>query len=477
MLQSADEIARSIRLDTFLGVVAPVGVSRASFEQRLAPIVERFGYSARTWHLSEYLEDFEGISIDRSSEYERLWSAMDAGTRLRQTVGEDVLARAALHAVNAWREEGRRDRRGPTLHVFWSLKHPQEVATLRFAYGSAFHLVALHATEDERIESVIGLGIESPEARRLVERDRDESGRSHGQKTRDTFQLADVFVPWGRAPNDAALLRFLDLLFGNPLLTPHRDEHSMFLAFASGLRSGELSRQVGACMVSENGDPIALGTNDVPRRGGGLYGTEPGGDRDLDRGFDSNTTRRNALILAVAKRIGPDRTDELVEILQTTELADITEFGRAVHAEMDALLACARSGTALRGATLFVTTYPCHNCARHLIAAGIRRVVYVEAYPKSRALELHDQDIAEVDPGKTAGRGAVAFEPYMGIGPRRFFDYFSLTLSHGYALRRKDGGGKLLNWERAKAAPRFALAERHVIETERNLASELSRFR
>ena len=50
-------------------------------------------------------------------------------------------------------------------------------------------------------------------------------------------------------------------------------------------------------------------------------------------------------------------------------LRELTEYGRAVHAEMDALLDAARRGVAVQGATLYVSTFPCHSCARHVIAA------------------------------------------------------------------------------------------------------------
>lgn len=50
---------------------------------------------------------------------------------------------------------------------------------------------------------------------------------------------------------------------------------------------------------------------------------------------------------------------------------------------------------AAREATLYSTTYPCHGCAKHIVAAGISEVVYYEPYPKSRALALHDDSIQE----------------------------------------------------------------------------------
>jgi dCMP deaminase len=46
---------------------------------------------------------------------------------------------------------------------------------------------------------------------------------------------------------------------------------------------------------------------------------------------------------------------------------------RAVHAEIDAI---ASSSTSLQGATMYVTRYPCEACARALVSAGIKRVIY-----------------------------------------------------------------------------------------------------
>lgn len=50
----------------------------------------------------------------------------------------------------------------------------------------------------------------------------------------------------------------------------------MYVAYASGLRSACLSRQVGASIMNSDGVVIATGRNDVPKAGGGLYGPEDG---------------------------------------------------------------------------------------------------------------------------------------------------------------------------------------------------------
>jgi tRNA(Arg) A34 adenosine deaminase TadA len=77
----------------------------------------------------------------------------------------------------------------------------------------------------------------------------------------------------------------------------------------------------------------------------------------------------------------------------------VLEFSRAVHAEMDALLSAARKGVLPVGTRLFVTTFPCHYCARHIVAAGVDEVQYIEPYPKSQALKLHEDSIQIVHSG------------------------------------------------------------------------------
>lgn len=59
----------------------------------------------------------------------------------------------------------------------------------------------------------------------------------------------------------------------------------------------------------------------------------------------------------------------------------------SIHAEANALAFAARQGISTAGATLYVTTAPCLDCANLLIAAGIKRVVYNTDYRHSAGLE------------------------------------------------------------------------------------------
>lgn len=53
---------------------------------------------------------------------------------------------------------------------------------------------------------------------------------------------------------------------------------------------------------------------------------------------------------------------------------------RTVHAEMNAILQCARNGHAMDGATIYVTHFPCINCMKSLAQAGVKRIVYQHDY-------------------------------------------------------------------------------------------------
>jgi Cytidine and deoxycytidylate deaminase zinc-binding region len=152
-------------------------------------------------------------------------------------------------------------------------------------------------------------------------------------------------------------------------------------------------------------------------------------------------------------------------------LWDITEFGRAVHAEMDALISSARNGVSPARSTLYATTFPCHNCTRHIIAAGLTRVVYIEPYAKSLASSLHDDAIRVEDSvvkpgGKKKKDRRVPFEPFIGVGPRRFFDLFSIMHGAGYRIERKVSG-KTREWDPGKdAKPRIPMAPSTYLQRE-----------
>ncbi len=67
------------------------------------------------------------------------------------------------------------------------------------------------------------------------------------------------------------------------------------------------------------------------------------------------------------------------------------ELCYAVHAEQNAIIQAAKLGISVDGATLYCTHQPCVICAKMIINAGIKRVVYKYGYPDDFSMSLFDQ--------------------------------------------------------------------------------------
>jgi deoxycytidylate deaminase len=460
------------RTEVVLAVVSPVGSDLGLLERTLIAHVKRFGYTVNTIRVSRFLSQLDptsvGVRLRYKPEYHRIRTHMDAGNRVREVSGRgDILALHAASELNSRRTD--EQPLPETVHLVLSLKHPQEVTALRRIYGPGFFLIGLYTPRAERQRNLEKLDMTARQASELMKRDENEE-RELGQQTSGTFFQSDVFLSLtaSSVPSFAAdVERFIDLVFGDPFRTPTDAEHAMFLAFAASMRSADLSRQVGAVVVSAEGEVIATGANDVPRYGGGLYWPRSDDQRDYVWGQDSNKVQIEKIVEDILQRAQEKpkqaRSTQLEKVLRGSRLQDLTEFGRPVHAEMEALLSCARSGVSPRGGVLYCTTFPCHNCAKHIIAAGIEKVFYVEPYPKSLAAELH-KDAISVDQ-EISGR--VCFVPFTGIAARRFFDLFSLQLSSGRRVRRKDAKGiRRAAWDRKTAVPRVPLTADSYVERE-----------
>jgi hypothetical protein len=102
---------------------------------------------------------------------------------------------------------------------------------------------------------------------------------------------------------------------------------------------------------------------------------------------------------------------------------------------MAAITDTSRRGIPIAGAQLFVTTFPCHECTRNIVASGISKVIYVEPYGKSMAPVLYDDLVAfKGSPASADDPSKVVFEPYVGISPKRFDELFS-AVPRKYSLR------------------------------------------
>lgn len=477
----------SYKSEIFIGLVAPIGVDLDYVEKIIEYYLEQFKYKVEKIRLSNLIEKIDRLKTPLCSEpeYERIDSHMTAGNEARKLANNgDILARLALYDIYNKYHQEEFPHEG-TAYIFRSLKHIDEVSLFRDIYRNGFFLLGINSSQKQRLKYLITQkGIPEQDAQKLIERDEHEESE-FGQHTRDVFQLSDGFVDMDANKAEEQIGRIFDLIFGHPYLTPNKEEYAMFLAFAASLRSADLSRQVGAVVVSEAGEIISTGANDVPRYGGGLYWADDADSdkRDYKRGYDSNEKQKNEIILEIMKTIPNENNknisndnslvDEGKELLKNTGVLNITEYGRAVHAEMEALLSCARSGVSPRNGTLYTITFPCHNCTKHIIAVGITHVVFIEPYPKSLAKDLYEDEIVlehESENGFYANK--VRFQPFVGIGPRRFIDLFSMNMGGGRKKARKVNGN-IIKWNRSNASIRLPLFAPSYIDREIYALSEL----
>lgn len=66
------------------------------------------------------------------------------------------------------------------------------------------------------------------------------------------------------------------------------------------------------------------------------------------------------------------------------------ELCYAIHAEQNAIIQAAKLGVSIEGATLYCTHQPCVICAKMIVNAGIKRVVYGEGYPDEFAVKIFE---------------------------------------------------------------------------------------
>ena len=111
------------------------------------------------------------------------------------------------------------------------------------------------------------------------------------------------------------------------------DEYFMGVSFLSGMRSKDPNTQVGACIVSEDNKILSMGYNGFPT-----------GCSDEEFPWD--------------------REGDMVH----------SKYAYVTHSELNAILNY--RGGSLKGAKLYVSLFPCNECAKAIIQSGIKTVIY-----------------------------------------------------------------------------------------------------
>jgi cytidine deaminase len=490
MGDTAEQLEPISRPEFVIGLVGAVGTEWDPVVSALGEEFERVEYKTETIRLSDLLGEIFGVPAKKEDFFESIKRLMNQGDQLRHSLKQnDAMALLGIAEIRRRRESKNKaaskllQERGVddpnqfanvpiagTVYVLRSLKRPEEAKLLRDVYGRAFYTIGAHSGRMTRVDALVShikstcLGSKKYNggyrklAEELSERDEKDRYQRHGQDVMNTFPESDLFIdsddPAGMRKS---IKRFVEILFSYQFHTPTQDEYAMFHATAASRRSADLSRQVGAVIAMPSGDIFAVGCNEVPSAGGGLYWQgDPNDQRDFRLGYDSSQVMKKEIIDEIVGRFAEEGSlparvqNDAQAILKGAQISNLLEFGRCVHAEMAALTDAARRGKPVTGATLYSTTFPCHMCARHIIAAGVSRVVYLEPYPKSKVKELYKDSVSvERDTGR---KNAVSFEPFVGVAPRQYLDFFRMPDG---PPRKDDATGDVCAWNRETMRPRL----------------------
>lgn len=471
-INATGEAIGSLTPELVIALCGPIGSPLHETARQINNTLAEFNYQTETVRLSDLIrlnaEKVE-LPINTSTKFHEIQSLIEIGDALRKKYGNDVLAKLAIAKIGADRArhygvfedvaaEGEKpgDRKinaHRICHVIDSIKNSAELDLLRLIYGDALFAVGVFSPLELRVANLAKPGkLPKEDIERLIDMDSGEEF-DHGQSVRNTFPQCDFFLRVDHSvvgPSEAKAVgqlservrRFFDLIFRTVVITPTAEETAMYAATSAARNSACLSRQVGAAVTSSTGEILAVGWNDVPQSGGGLYGTKPllarlsvhSGAIEDERCFaqvggrcrndeeKSSIAQKIVESLVQGNVLPKESAGKAIQtILSDTRVKDLIEFSRAVHAEMHAILGASRiAGDRVVGGKIFVTTYPCHSCARHLVAAGISEVHYIEPYRKSLATRLHDDALTE----STDTNGKVQVRQYDGIAPRRFIEMF-----------------------------------------------------
>lgn len=463
--------------ELLFGLVAPLGIDLESVFSHMEQALEVFRYQPVTISITQFLQQRTslvdlpvGIPFD-----DRIDKLQGAGNRFRQEFGrKDAMALAAIAGIVEGRAAAPSHADGKLAYLVRQLKTPEEAALMRRVYGDRFQLIGVFSPLPVRTEWLakriakdhkddVAWTRHQQSAERLMKIDEKEDDE-FGQQVRELFPQSDVFLLWDGVGKqfDEAFRRFLEGLHAHPQFVPTTEEFLMAQARLASLRSADLSRQVGAVIANRNGSVVAVGRNDYPAVGGGVVSR-----RDNDDGAIAYKRETLAEVLeALNEWLRPEQQEQkalqlasqaIDTKLKATRLMSLGEFGRMVHAEMSAITDAAARGVPVHGQVMFCTTFPCQNCAKHLMAAGLRAIVTLEPYPKSLVRDMYRSETEEAplqallskEFGELLDRNPSKFflMNYIGVAPRNYERLFSMH-------KRKGTDGNMVAWDPKTAVAR-----------------------
>ncbi|MEL1245233.1 anti-phage dCTP deaminase [Flavobacterium sp. DGU11] len=481
---TSQRVKETLTDEIVIGICSQIGAKKDLVISSIEKYLKEFNYIVKIIKLSDFITNQQTSSapqVGKTERFTNLISKIDTGNELRENFGEDYLANLAITQIAHEKKkhylvEDEKDfskiKSRRICYIIDSIKHTEELNTFKDVYRDIFYLMSIYTPIEERINNLSIPSLSREEAETLIHKDQYEEN-PYGQQVREVFVNADFFLRVDQNTEKdihKKTRRYINLLFGYGLESPTTHERAMYEAKSASVNSACLSRQVGAAITCSEGNLLSTGWNDVPKYGGNLYTSEsPNDNRCFVTGQCHNDFNKSSLVNYIIEDF--KNTIDLEKILQGTSEIDsskyfgiiqnlsnfikerldksgirnLIEFSRSVHAEMHAIINAGNlDGNKIKGGVLYCTTYPCHNCARHIIAAGIKKVIYIEPYIKSKAPELHDDSITENE----KVNNKVQLLVFDGVAPRRYLTFFNQNRN-----RKRLGKSLVNNFDKTKLNP------------------------
>jgi len=305
--------------------------------------------------------------------------------------------------------------------VIDSIRNLSEVEELRERFGKHFFLIAVHASKSKRwIRLQEAYGKDQGKFDRDDLRDSDED-LPEGQQVSHCVQAADyVYVNENEGGSESSREKTISKHLqeqiplcrnsmsypsekGSEGLRPAKpDEVHMATCYAQSFNSQCMKRLVGAVIVDHHNIPLSLGYNENPGEMKPCISLYKYCYKDEDM-HNKLEKMKNVRCPECGEK--QEKMDSPWKCCNTScginlklRFFPSRNMGlcTAIHAEERAIRSLGNRSA--ENATIFATTFPCFQCSRYIVDAGIKRVVYVEAYPVTEALEFLEKNEIKVEP-------------------------------------------------------------------------------
>ncbi|MFA6138970.1 MAG: hypothetical protein WC667_12925 [Sulfurimonas sp.] len=326
--------------------------------------------------------------------------------------------------------------------VIDSLKNPFEILFFKERY-SAYYTFSIHSKDEIIYERVANNKIDI-KAIHKKELNLDDKNKQRGslespkdfvsQNVIECIQRSDIYIDNNKDKKDTLykqLFKYLSLIVHPGLITPSKDEMIMQLALNAKFNSGCISRQVGAVVLNKFDSVKAIGWNEVPegqipcllRSHNELLNNSSSVDYSK---YEKNTVRNNDNFKYIFSKKNPHHPNNEYNESNKKGLNDSFCFKsiqndidknknqvytRSLHAEENAFLQASKYGNSgIIGGQLFTTASPCFLCAKKAYQLGMKRIVYIEAYPDISNEQVFDIGTHDIEMVHFRGAIGLAYQ-------------------------------------------------------------------